>query len=94
MPTLSGLARRFADRGFMLVLLSADNAPSLATFYASHPTAAVKGRLTSPELVPSFYHAYDACPISYLIDRNGLVVDAWLGAPPPEWIENRVSSEL
>jgi peroxiredoxin len=94
MPALSAIQNRYAGRGFTLLLLSTDDAPTMSKFFASHPTDAVKGRLISPEVVPKFYNAYEAWPISYLIDRDGLVVEAWLGAATPEWIQQRIESKL
>lgn len=93
MPDLSALQQQLAARGFELILLSADDASTLAEFFASHPAEGVKG-IISEERMPALYHANEAWPIVFLIDRKGIVVDTWLGAFPPELIRQRIEASL
>lgn len=94
MPDLSTLHGRFADRGFTLLLISPEDDQPLQTFFATHPTLGVKGRLLPDAPAPDFYHAYEAWPITFLIDRAGNVLDIWLGAPAPDWLRQRIESSL
>lgn len=94
MSDLSVLKQQLAARGFELIFLSADDASTLAEFFASHPTEGVKGQIISEERMPAIYHANEAWPISFLIDRKGVVVDTWLGAFPPELMRQRIEASL
>lgn len=94
MPDLSALHGRFAPRGFTLVLLSPEDAQPLQKFFTTHPTQGIKAALLPAEPAPSFYHAYEAWPTSFLIDRAGNVIDAWLGAASPDWLQHRIEGSL
>ena len=94
MPDLSAMQDRFAPAGFTLVVLSPDEAPRLQQFFATHTMNGIKARLLPTEPAPDFYHAYEAWPISFLIDRTGHVIDTWLGALPPEGLQHRIEGSL
>ena len=94
MPGLSELERKFQNRGFVLVYLSPEKPEILARFFQKRSLNGVKGRLV-PELpVPAFYHSGEAFPISFLISRDGIVKDSWLGGLPTEWTEKKIEKEL
>jgi thiol-disulfide isomerase/thioredoxin len=94
MPTLSALQRKFEKRGFVMAYLSPEAAPVLETFYREHQLAGINGRVTVERPVPAFYQSGSAWPLSFLIRRDGVVEDAWVGAPPPEWLEERIERSL
>lgn len=94
MPTLSALQREFKDRGFVLVYLSPESADVVARFFGRRNLEGTKGRFVPACPIPSFYHAGEAWPISYLITRSGVVKRAWLGECPTEMMRNWILTEL
>jgi thiol-disulfide isomerase/thioredoxin len=94
MPGLSDLQRKFKDDGFVLVYLSSEKADVLARFFRGRSLDGVNGRLI-PELpAPTFYSSGKALPISFLINRSGIVKETWLGAWPVQWTEQKIKREL
>lgn len=94
MPGLSELQRKFKERGFVLVYLSAEGPDVLARFFRGRNLDGVHGRMTPDRPVPPFYSPGKAWPTSFLISRTGVVKDNWLGALPVEWTERKIEHEL
>lgn len=94
MPDLSALQDRFNDRGFALLLVSPDDPMPLRRFFAEHPTQGTKGYLAPAAHAPDFYHAYEAWPITFLIDRSGRVLDSWIGAASPDFLQRHIEQSL
>jgi peroxiredoxin len=94
MPTLSDLQRKFQERGFVLAYLSPEDAAVQSKFFGEHELEGIKGRLVAERPVPAFYQYGNAWPLSVLINRDGVVEDAWVGVPPQEWIESKIENAL
>jgi thiol-disulfide isomerase/thioredoxin len=94
MPDLSAIQKKFKERGFVLVYLSSEKPDVLVKFFSTRDIDGIHGRLTPEFPVPPFYQAGEAFPISYLINREGVVKSAWLGTAPPDWAEKKIEKEL
>jgi thiol-disulfide isomerase/thioredoxin len=94
MPGLSDLQRKFKDGGFVLVYLSSEEPDVLARFFRGRNLDGVNGRLIPEHPAPAFYSSGKAVPISFLINRIGVVKDTWLGTLPVEWTKEKIKREL
>lgn len=94
MPALSALQQKFRDRGMVLVYLASEPPEVLAHFFRERNLEGFNGRLVSEFPVPAFYQSGSAWPISFLINRDGFVTDAWIGAEPAQWTEQKIEKEL
>lgn len=94
MPGLSQLQSQFKDRGFVLIYLSSEDREVQDQFFNGRHLDGIHGRLMPENPVPAFYASGTAWPICFLIGRNGVVKDSWLGSVPPEFAESKIAPEL
>lgn len=86
MPELDNLARGLADQGFTVLAVS-DEEPDVLTRYADkHPTSILLGRIDEFDWVDMGGER----PISFLIDRHGIVRNIYTGP----WDEAFFRSEV
>jgi len=88
MPDLDRLQRDLAERGLVVVHLSDEDAETIASFVADHPTSATHGR-ADPLPLPE-----TGRPTTYVIDRDGHVRDVVLGSRSYEQFREMVHGLL
>jgi thiol-disulfide isomerase/thioredoxin len=94
MPALSELQRKLRDRGFVLVYLSPEDTSVIARFFSGRNLGGVKGRLVPEQPAPAFYHSGHVWPISFLVNRQGVVKRSWLGEWQAQTVQDWIEMEL
>lgn len=79
MPVLERLQADLRDRGLVVVTLSNDPIDKIRGFQARLPAGTVNGYADTDDLPAPFSRAFRNLPMTYLIDREGYIKDAFLG---------------
>jgi thiol-disulfide isomerase/thioredoxin len=90
MPMLSKLQAQHADAGFVVLYISLEEPRVLADFLRAHHFDGVQGRLAN---AAPFYDAGKFYPLSYLVSRDGRVVQRWSGRPRESWLAEQVRAQ-
>ena len=91
MPMLSELQREHAGQGLVVLFVSLEDPEVLAPFLAAQRFDGIQARL---EHAASFYGAGRFYPLSYLISRDGRVVNRWSGRPRESWLTEQIAAQL
>jgi thiol-disulfide isomerase/thioredoxin len=91
MPMLAKAQREYEPRRFRVLYLSLEEPQVLDAFWKAHEYEGTAGRLVE---VPPFYDAGKFYPLSYLISRDGKVVQRWSGRPSERWLASTIAKEL
>jgi thiol-disulfide isomerase/thioredoxin len=90
MPMLSRLQAEHADAGLVVLYISLEEPRVLADFLRDHHFDGVQGRLAN---AAPFYDAGKFYPLSYLVSRDGRVVQRWSGRPRESWLAEQVRAQ-
>jgi cytochrome c biogenesis protein CcmG, thiol:disulfide interchange protein DsbE len=88
MPDLSRLQTAYEERGLRVIFLSSESIEKLKQFFTVHKTAGVKGAIDRNQLQRPYQLV--AKPSSFIVDRNGIVRDTWIGPKEYEDLEKRI----
>src|SRR5687767_2074133 len=91
MPLLSSMQREHADDGLVVLYVSLEEPAVLESFLATNRFDGVQGRL---ERAADFYDAGKFYPLSYLIGRDGRVIQRWIGRPQEDWLRTEITRAL
>ncbi len=81
MPDLNRLQAAYGDAGLAVLTISDEPPDELKLFQGEFPMQTVYGYVETPELLPSPFNAMiDGRPVTFIIDREGVVRDFMLGA--------------
>ena len=94
LPDLNELQITFKDRGLVVINLSDESYEKIETYLQRYPMATTHGRVDSGKNVPEFYQFGRTRPTSFLINRNGEVVKAIVGAKTYKYFEKIVELNL
>jgi peroxiredoxin len=87
-PDLSKLQAKYYDQGLRVIFLSSEQKEKLTDYYSKNTVSGVKGIIQRNELVQP-YQMF-AMPSSFLIDREGIVRDTWIGPEKYEILKDKV----
>jgi thiol-disulfide isomerase/thioredoxin len=90
MPMLSKLQAEHADAGLVVLYISLEEPRVLADFLRDHHFDGVQGRLAN---AAPYYDAGKFYPLSYLVNRDGRVVQRWSGRPRESWLAEQVRAQ-
>ncbi len=91
MPALSALQDDYARGGFRVIFLAPNDRETLQRFFAIRPVSGITGRYTAGDLSPAVRTLSGFMPTSVLVDRDGVVHDAWSGAMEYATLERRIN---
>lgn len=91
MPMLAKMQRDHRAQRFQVLYLSLEEPDVLRQFLARNQFDGMQGRVTE---VPDFYGAGRYYPLSYLVSRDGRVVERWNGRPKEDWLDQVIRKEL
>jgi thiol-disulfide isomerase/thioredoxin len=91
MPMLAKMQREFEPRRFRVLYLSLEEPEVLDPFLKQHHFDGIQGRIAAP---PPFYDAGKFYPLSYLVNRDGEIVERWSGRPGEAWLGNTIERHL
>jgi thiol-disulfide isomerase/thioredoxin len=91
MPLLSRMQREHADDGLVVLYVSLEEPEVLEPFLALNRFDGVQGRL---DRASDFYDAGKFYPLSYLISRDGRVLQRWSGRPREDWLRGEIAGAL
>jgi hypothetical protein len=81
----------YQAKGLVVLFVSLEEPATLAEFWRDHDFAGERARLASAD---DYYHAGKIYPLSYLISRDGHVVERWKGRPAENWLREVIDAEL
>ena len=91
MPLLSSMQREHADDGLVVLYVSLEEPEVLESFLATNRFDGVQGRL---DRAADYYDAGKFYPLSYLIGRDGRVMQRWSGRPQEDWLRAEITRAL
>ncbi len=91
MPLLSSMQREHADDGLVVLYVSLEEPEVLESFLATNRFDGVQGRL---DRAADYYDAGKFYPLSYLIGRDGRVMQRWSGRPQESWLRAEITRAL
>jgi peroxiredoxin len=92
MPDLSCLQDSLIEKGFRVLFLSPESKELLVRYFADNKISGMKGILKPNQLKQPYQIL--AKPSSFIVDRNGIVRDVWIGPLQMNEILKRVSPYL
>ena len=90
LPLLSKLQAEHAPDGFVVLYISLEDSSVLDNFLRTNHFNGVQGRL---EQAAAFYDAGKFYPLSYLISRDGLIVQRWSGRARESWLAGEIRAQ-
>lgn len=91
MPMLAKMQRNHGARRFQVIYLSLEEPDVLKEFLVRNQYDGLQGRVIE---VPEFYGAGRYYPLSYLVSRDGRVIERWSGRPKDDWLDQVIQKEL
>lgn len=92
LPELSKLQSKYSKKGLRIIYISAEKREVLLKFFSENKIDGIKGRSEINGIV-SPYQVF-AKPSSFIIDKNGIIRESWLGAEKLNELEKRVPPYL
>ena len=77
MPDLSRLQEAYRSKGLRVIFLSSQDKQLLLSYFKEHKVVGVNGTVDRNQLKRPYQMV--AIPSSFVIDRNGIVRDTWVG---------------
>jgi len=77
MPDLGHLQDSLSEKGFQVIFLSSETKDVLVQYFTNHMISGMKGILNRNQLKPPYQML--AVPSSFVVDRNGIVRETWIG---------------
>lgn len=95
MPHLSRLQEEYGERGLVVIKLSNEDVARLRTFTRREPLAAATAYVDNANRLPQpFRRGFRALPSTYVIDRDGILRDFYIGGRSFEFHEEKVKAHL
>jgi thiol-disulfide isomerase/thioredoxin len=91
MPLLAKMQREYEPQRFRVLYLSLEDTQVLDAFLKAHHFDGIQGRI---DAAPPFYDAGKYYPLSYLVSRDGQVVERWSGRPGEGWLSEAIERQL
>lgn len=79
MPALDRLQQKYLSEGLLVLNLSDESDEVIRNFLEKNPMSTVHGRVSNRQSVPDFYQFGKARPTTFVIDREGTVVETLAG---------------
>jgi len=79
MPALDRLQQQYQSEGLVVLNLSDEPNEVIRSFLEKNPMSTVHGRIADRKSIPDFYQFGKARPTTFVIDREGIVVETLTG---------------
>ena len=89
MPVISELQDDYYSAGLRVVFLSSSDFETQNRFYSTDELSGIKGRVNEEELRKPYQ--FFVIPMSILVDRSGIIHDAWFGRLEYDHMEARLN---
>ena len=81
LPDLNALQERYRDQGLIVLTISDEMREELIDFEKILPLQTVSAYIDGPEILPQpFRRTIEVRPASFIVDRDGIIREYWVGA--------------
>jgi cytochrome c biogenesis protein CcmG, thiol:disulfide interchange protein DsbE len=95
MPDLSRLQEQYGEQGLVVIKLSNELGSALRSFAEREPLAAATAYVENPSRVPQpFRRGFRVLPTTYVLDRDGIIREFYVGGRSFEFHEGKVKPLL
>jgi cytochrome c biogenesis protein CcmG, thiol:disulfide interchange protein DsbE len=95
MPDLSRLQEHYGEQGLVVIKLSNELGSALRSFAEREPLAAATAYVENPSRVPQpFRRGFRVLPTTYVLDRDGIIREFYVGGRSFEFHEGKVKPLL